>query len=191
MSRQVKGVPSIFPDNSAGMSAAIRHLHDLGHESLTYVAGPEGSWADDARYKSICKFAEKYKFAVSRIGPFLPTYEDGLAASRQLAAKPPTAILAHNDILAIGVMNGLMSYGVSVPNDVSIVGVDDILSARLVRPKLTTVAIPAVQLGYNAVKILIAIKKRKHFANVPCQILPVQLKQRESTGKARHQKNLW
>lgn len=190
VSRELRGVTSLIPDNAAGIRAALKLLHNFGHTSVTYVAGPEASWADGARYRAICEYSAAAGHSVQRIGPFLPTFEDGMAAARQLVDSPPTAIIAHNDMMAIGVMHGLMSAGIRLPEDVSIVGIDDILSARLVTPKLTTIALPALHLGMVAVQNLIALIRGATPTAESALVMPVQIKIRESTGPVRKTRTL-
>lgn len=184
-SRALRGVTSLVPDNATGLKAALKLLHGFGHTTVTYVAGPEASWTDGARYRAVCEINAAAGYSVQRIGPFLPTFEDGMAAARQLVDLPPTAVIAHNDMMAIGVMHGLRAAGIRVPQDVSIVGIDDILSARLVTPRLTTIAIPALQLGLTAVRNVIAIIRGATPKADSPYIMPVQLKVRESTGPIR------
>ncbi len=190
VSRELRGVTSLIPDNTAGIRAVLKLLHEFGHTSVTYVAGPEASWADGARYRAVCEFSAAAGRSVQRIGPFLPTFEDGMAAARQLVDSPPTAIIAHNDMMAIGVMHGLMSAGIRIPEDVSIVGIDDILSARLVTPKLTTIALPALHLGMVAVRNLIALIRGATPTADSALVMPVQIKIRESTGPVRRSRTL-
>lgn len=190
VSRELRGVTSLVPDNTAGIRAALKLLHDFGHTAVTYVAGPEASWADGARYRAVCEFNAAAGHSVQRIGPFLPTFEDGMAAARQLIDRPPTAIIAHNDMMAIGVMHGLMAAGIRIPDDVSIVGIDDILSARLVTPKLTTIALPGLQLGLTAVRNLVALIRGATPRAESALVMPVQLKIRESTGPVRRTRTI-
>lgn len=190
VSRELRGITSLVPDNVAGIRAAMKLLHEYGHTAVTYVAGPEASWADGVRYKAICEFNAAAGYSVQRIGPFLPTFEDGMAAARQLVDRPPTAVIAHNDMMAIGVMHGLMAAGIRIPEDVSIVGIDDILSARLVTPKLTTIALPGLHLGLTAVRNLVSIVRGATPKADSALVMPVQLKIRESTGPVRRSRTL-
>ncbi|MDR0960077.1 MAG: LacI family transcriptional regulator [Propionibacteriaceae bacterium] len=190
VSRVLPGLPSIVPDNAYGVEAAVSMLHDWGHTSITYVAGPEASWADQMRYRAIRDASARAGHSVQRIGPFLPTFEDGMAASRQLIDHPPTAIIAHNDMEAIGVMHGLMAAGIRIPEDVSVVGVDDILAARLVTPRLTTIAVPGRQLGMAAVRNLIGVIDGGTMRTDAPIVMPVQLKIRESAGPRRRRDTL-
>ncbi len=114
-----------------------------------------------------------------------PTLEDGYQAARQLLARPrpPTAIIAINDILAIGALRAAADLGLHVPHDVSLVGFDDIFSANYLVPRLTTVTKDAFRLGQEAVRLVLA---RIKDPSRPLQkmICPARVILRESTGPA-------
>jgi LacI family transcriptional regulator len=190
VSRALPGLPSIVPDNVYGINTAMKMLHDWGHTSVTYVAGPEASWADQVRYRAVRDASAQAGHTVHRVGPFLPTFEDGMAASRHLVDHPPTAVIAHNDMVAIGVMHGLMGAGIRIPEDVSVIGIDDILSARLVTPRLTTIALPALHLGMSAIRAVVSLINGATIKAETPMVLPVQLKIRESAGPRRKKDTL-
>ena len=91
---------------------------------------------------------------VARLGPYAPTVGGGAQAARELAAAAG-AVIAYNDQMAIGLMRGIDQRGGSVPDDVSVVGFDNIFAADLVRPGLTTVAAPLRDMGARAVETLL------------------------------------
>lgn len=188
LNRALLDVPSVVTDNVGGAHAAIELLRDLGHDAATYVAGPEASWADGVRFRALRDLGAKAGLAISRIGPYLPTFEGGLAAAQTLLVKPPTAVIGYNDLIAVGVMHGLLREGVPVPEQVSVIGFDDILISRITLPTLTTVAAPMRQMGTTAVKNVVAlINGAKHRGNEPL-VVPVQLKVRGSTGQRRRKR---
>ncbi|MGV1004924.1 MAG: LacI family DNA-binding transcriptional regulator [Candidatus Nanopelagicales bacterium] len=150
LNRALGDVPSVVTDNAAGMRAALEHLHDLGHTSLTYVGGPESSWADGARWRALRTPAAEFGMHTHRVGPYPPTFEGGLACAQALLSHRPTAAICYNDLIAIGVMATLRRAGLRVPSDVSVIGFDDILTARLVSPPLTTVAAPMRYMGAHS-----------------------------------------
>src|SRR6185312_7224923 len=94
---------------------------------------------------------------VRRIGPNEPTVLAGLNAARQVIQVDASAVLAYNDALAIGVLKGLRKLGVAVPDDVSVVGFDDIIFDELVEPTLTTIAAPLYRMGLTGVRNCIAV----------------------------------
>lgn len=185
VNRALVDVPSVVSDAEGGVRAALNLLRELNHESLTYVAGPKASWTDGVRFQAIRAIGARVGIAVHRVGPFLPSFEGGLAAARALAERPPTAVVVYNDLMAIGLMHGLRAEGVAVPEQTSVIGFDDILTARLVSPALTTVAAPLRQMGAMAVKNLLATIKGAQHHPSEALALPVQLKVRESTGARR------
>lgn len=188
LNRELTDVPSVVTDNVAGMRAAVGHLHDLGHTSITYVAGPEASWADGARWRALRDAALELGVHTHRIGPFPPTFEGGLSCGDALLAHLPTAAVCYNDLVAIGVVATLRRAGIRVPYDVSVVGFDDILTSRLVSPPLTTVASPMRYMGATAVRNLLALTRGAHATSGRAFVMPVKLRVRGSTGQRRRKR---
>jgi DNA-binding LacI/PurR family transcriptional regulator len=89
------------------------------------------------------------------LGPFAPRYEAGLQAADLVLAADVTAVVAYNDLVALGVLNRLADRGVRVPEDISVIGFDDIAFAAMCTPPLTTVAIPKELTGRTAVELLL------------------------------------
>lgn len=131
--------------------------------------------------------APTWGLSTQRIGPFPPTLDGGRRAAAHLP-QPTTAVLAFNDLMALGLLTELTDTGRRVPDEVSVVGFDDIPAARLVRPALTTIATPLGFMGEAGIRNLIALINGAHHHNPTGLILPVQLKIRGSTGRhrARH-----
>lgn len=188
LNRELRGVPSVVMDNAAGIRAAFNHLVDLGHESLTYAAGPEASYADGVRFRTLRDHGASIGIHTHKIGPFLPTFEGGLMAAEVLREKPPTAVVAYNDLMALGILHGFKRAGLRVPEQVSVVGFDDILISRLCAPTLTTVSTPSRQMGITAVGNVLAMIRGAKPAASEAMVMPVQLKVRESTGQRRRKR---
>lgn len=142
--------------------AAAQHLISLGHRRICYISGPGGITTTELRL-------EGYKQALKESGiPFDPTLivqgdysiQSGLEATNQiLRIKPlPTAVLASNDQMAIGCMRNLKKAGLTIPQDVSIVGVDDIAMAEWVDPPLTTISLHLEELGARGVEYAIKLR---------------------------------
>lgn len=154
----------------------------MGHDAITYVAGPEASWADGMRWRSLRRSADDLQLRVRRIGPFSPDVPGGMRAAEEIASSGATAVVAYNDQLAIGLIRGLDSRGRVVPRDVSVIGFDNIGAAELVTPGLTTVASPLHTEGATATKHLLAmIEGAQSRAGRP-MVLPVRLVERGSTA---------
>jgi LacI family transcriptional regulator len=96
------------------MRRAVEHLGELGHSSLTYLAGPEESWADAMRWGATREAGHELELRVRRPGPYPPTIAGGLAAVEDLRRAPTTGVLAYNDLLALGLIRGLSHVGVRV-----------------------------------------------------------------------------
>ncbi len=185
LNRTVADVPSVLTDNPRGAVRAVRHLAALGHRSVTYMAGPEASWADGSRWLSVRRACTDLGLRARRIGPFAPTVAGGTQAAGTLAGRADcTAVIAYNDLLAIGLLRGAVAAGVRIPQDMSIVGFDDIFAADLVTPGLTTVAAPLRALGETAVHNVIAMAHGARSRATGPVVLPTRLVVRSSTGPA-------
>ncbi|MGA5298964.1 LacI family DNA-binding transcriptional regulator [Nucisporomicrobium flavum] len=171
-------------DNARGIRRATEHLGALGHVRILYVAGPENSWSDGTRWRALREAAAELDLDVRRIGPYEPTVLAGLGAARRVARADATAVLAYNDALAIGVMKGLRKLGVAVPEELSVVGFDNILLDELVEPALTTVAAPLYRMGLTGVHTCIALAQGAPMTSTPL-VLPVRLVVRRSTARCR------
>ncbi|MDO8120329.1 LacI family DNA-binding transcriptional regulator [Isoptericola sp. b490] len=185
LNRDVAGLPSVVTDNPRGVRRAVEHLGELGHQQITYVAGPEASWADGARWRALREAGHELQLHTRRVGPVPPTVVGGRGVVEKLLDNLPTAVLAYNDLVAIGLMRGLAAAGIDVPRDVSVIGFDNIMAAELVTPGLTTVAAPLRTMGVTAVKNLQAIINGALHRSEAAFVLPTRLVQRESTARAR------
>ncbi|HET8595727.1 MAG TPA: LacI family DNA-binding transcriptional regulator [Intrasporangium sp.] len=189
LNRALPEVPSLLVDHARGMQRALEHLGELGHQSLLYVAGPETSWSDGARWRALRDAAQEHGVRARRIGPGAPpTLRSGQAVAEQVAEQArrheATAVVAYNDVLAIGLMHGLRAIGLRVPEDLSVVGFDNTLLAQIVQPQLTTVAAPLHALGTTGVRNLVAMIRGAVPSREP-RVLPVRLVVRGSTGHRR------
>jgi len=142
--------PSLSIDYRSGIQDLLQHLHDLGHRRMTYLEGPASSVSNRLRLEGIADFEERTAdVSITRV-PGGATSEEGLAAAAGVRESGVTAALAFNDLLAIGLLNGLIELGVRVPEDVSVTGFDDIPFARYTTPQLTTLSVPHSDLGTQA-----------------------------------------
>jgi LacI family transcriptional regulator len=162
-------------DTADGMRQALEHLVSLGHREIAYVSGPERSWANAARWRALGDAALTHGIEVRRIGPFAPRRESGAAAADALLNSGASAAIAFNDLLAIGMLGRLAERGVRVPEQLSIVGCDDIFGADFCHPALTTVTTPLEQAGRVAVTLLLGERRDG-------VLLPTHLTIRASTG---------
>ena len=184
LNRAVAGVPSVVVDVRSGIRQAADHLHELGHRNITYLAGPEAAWADGVRWRSLRDAATDLGLRVHRLGPYPPTVLGGASAAGDFVGRPTRtgAVIAYNDMMALGLLRGLSAHGVQVPQDVSVVGFDNIFCTGLVTPGLTTVAAPLPFIGHTAVRGLLGLISGTQSPVDEPVTIPTRLVVRESTA---------
>lgn len=182
LNRMVGQVPSVVSDNVKAIKQATEHLVESGVRSVTYLAGPEASWADGVRWRGLREAGLELDLKVRRIGPLLPTMHGGSLAAAEWRLHPTEGVIAYNDLIAIGFIRTVLLGGGRVPDDVKVIGFDNILDSALVEPRLTTIAAPLVSLGSTAVNHLLASRRRKPSDAAEPVVLPARLVVRESTG---------
>jgi len=155
LNRLVPGRPSVVVDSAGGMRQAMRHLAELGHVRCAFVAGPRGSWSNRERLRGLRACARAVGAELVTIGPVAPQFASGAAAADRVLQDGATAVLAYNDLVAVGILSRLAELGVRVPDELSVVGFDDIPLATMVTPPLTTVAAPTELAGRAAVEVLL------------------------------------
>jgi LacI family transcriptional regulator len=155
INRLVAGLPAVVMDVGQGARLAVEHLVGLGHRELALLGGPRGSWTNREIRRAATTAARTADVSLTVLGPNPPTEDGGAAAAELVRRGGPTAVLAYNDLMAIGLIEGLDQLGVRVPEEVSVVGIDDIALSRRTRPKLTTVANPTAAAGRTAVDMLL------------------------------------
>jgi len=156
INRHVDGVAEVLPDVEAGVDAMMEHLASLGHRSIAYLAGPDTSWMSGRRFEAMLDAAERLDVGIVEIGPNAPTIEGGRTALRRIVAARSTAVLAFNDLMAIGVMQSAAAAGIVVPAALSVAGFDDIFGSELIVPPLTTVQAQLEKAGERAVASVLA-----------------------------------
>lgn len=179
--------PTVETPDVEGGAKATRHLTGLGHRRIAFIKGPPGSTASQDR-------VEGYRAELADVGvrldPALVVEGDyqersGYELGRRLLQQddPPTAIIAANDRMALGVIAAAIDLHIAVPDFVSVVGFDNIAASLYTRPSLTTVESPGHHAGQEAMRIMLGILRGEE---VPRRtILPCDLIERQSTGPAR------
>jgi len=178
-------IPSVSAAHASGADQAMKHLLGLGHRRIGAITGPSGWVATEDRRRG-------YHAALAEAGiasdPALEVEADfeivdGLEAGGTLLdlPEPPTAIFAFNDNIAIGVLQAARARGVRVPEDLSVVGFDDVEHATIVTPTLTTVRQPLAEMGRTAVSLLTRLLERQRFETLHIE-LATRLVVRESTA---------
>lgn len=158
LNRRVPGRPSVVIDSAGGMRRAMRHLAELGHVRCAFVAGPPRSWSNRERQRGLRAAARSIGAELVTVGPAGRVGSDfpsGAAAADEVLKTGATAVLAYNDLVAVGILSRLAELGVRVPDELSVVGFDDIPLAAMVTPPLTTVAAPTALAGRTAVEALL------------------------------------
>ena len=181
--RVVDGVPSVNCDNIGGVQAAMAHLSALGHRSVAYAGGPATSWSNRVRVAAMRAFsAGAPALDLIELGNFPPSYQGGLQAGDLAIASGATAVVAFNDLVAVGVVERLRQRGLTVPADMSVVGFDNVPVSTMVWPNLTTVDSPRVQMGRASVDMLLDLVLNR--AGTVAPDIGAELIVRQSTGVA-------
>jgi LacI family transcriptional regulator len=149
---------SVSVNDVRGGEIAIEHLASLNHTNIAWVCGPATIPQAADRSKGVAAAAKSLKLKISPITTGTMTFAAGEEAVEDFLAleSRPTAIFCANDLLALGVMRGLIARGVRIPEEVSIIGYDDIEFAPSAAVPLTSIAQPAYQLGTVAAQLLLS-----------------------------------
>ncbi|MDT0269946.1 LacI family DNA-binding transcriptional regulator [Streptomyces sp. DSM 44915] len=172
---------TVNPDIAAGMRLVAAHLLGLGHRAITHVAADVDSWTFAVRAGALAERLAAAGAPPARTERAPLTVRGGLlAAERALAARPrPTALVCDDDVLAAGACKAVRRLGLRVPEDVSVTGFDDLALATTVEPELTTVSLPAEELGAAGTRALLAVWEGREPGDA---VLPVRLVPRGSTA---------
>jgi LacI family transcriptional regulator len=162
MNRTAQDFPfsSVSVDNEQGLRAAVGHLAALGHGRVGHIAGPQGISTGAARLRGFREAMAAHGLAVGEGDVVYAsgyTVEEGLRCGRALlaAATDLTAVVAANDMLAVGCYGALEELGLRCPEDVSVIGFNDMPFVDRLRPPLSTVRFPHTQVGAEAARLLI------------------------------------
>ncbi|MDP4504836.1 LacI family DNA-binding transcriptional regulator [Nonomuraea turcica] len=171
-------IPYVDNDNLGGAEAGVRHLVEQGRRRIATIAGPQDMIAGQDRlagYRNVLRDSDLR--SIVAVGDF--TRESGAVAMRQLLGDDPSldAVFAANDLMAVGALQSLRQAGRRVPDDVAVVGFDDIEAAKYTEPPLTTLRHPVIEQAAAMVRLLLGL-----FEDGPADpvILPTELVIRES-----------
>jgi LacI family transcriptional regulator len=181
VNRRVQRVPAVLMDVGGGARQAVDHLATLGHRRVALLGGPAASWTSGQMRRAAGAAARAAGAKLRVLGPNAPTVKGGAALAEQVLAAGVTAVLAYNDLMAIGLMDALDALGARVPEDISVVGVDNSTHGQLTRPKLTTVAMPTTYAGRAAVDVLLQVLADAGGPRSPQTMLDTTLVVRQST----------
>ncbi len=193
--KTLAGVTNIVVDNDFGVKLGLEHLVELGHRRIAFFKGHAGSIDTEERWQAIVNHAGRLGIRVEpsltvqleRLsGTAVSAIEEGYRAAQKLlsTSKDFTALFAFNDMSALGAVNAVRDAGLSMPQDISLVGFDDVTAASTAYPPLTTIRQPLREMGEIATTRLLARIKDE---NLPAEkvVVKPELVVRASTGPAR------
>jgi LacI family transcriptional regulator len=189
--RQIKGVTNVILDHVCAAELILNHLYALGHRQIAFMHGQSSSTDSEARWNGIMAVARRLNLVINpelvvSLDRDMTSPELGYPVIKQLLATklPFTALVAFNDVSAIGSIRALQDFNLRVPADVSVIGFDDIKAASYNTPRLTTIRQPLAEMGRIATQSLLnfihgTLAPREEIAVEPELIV------RESTGPVR------
>lgn len=198
--QELPGVNNVVIDHQRAAHLAVQHLHRLGHRRLALIKGQEGSTDTEERWNAIVSATAAFGMEVDEGLVFQlvddpsgartrteKSYQDGYACGTSLlaAGRPFTALFAFNDVSAISATHAFFEAGLRIPDDVSVVGFDDISSAAFQNPGLTTVRQPLREMGETAAQILLARLEDDETERPRTVKLEPELVVRGTTGPAK------
>lgn len=186
----VKKVSSIENDYMDGMEKSVEYLVSLGHRNIAYISGLGRTQKFDRKIEGYLEAIKKFdlpcgdSLLFDKNTSFGLSLQDGYNLTKKLLAsgRPFSALIYANDLMAIGGMKALKEEGYRIPDDISVIGFDDICFDEFIRPSITTVAVPKMYLGQKAFELLHTNIKR---GSTGFYMNKVELIVRESTGPCR------
>lgn len=180
-----ENMSSVSLDYAAGIEEAVQHLVSLGHEEIAHIAGSLEIHSSVVRLQSFLDSMKRHQSGVEEpkiySGDF--RFEGGRKAANQIMAERnrPTAVISANDLMALGAMYEFKIAGLRIPQDISVVGFDDITYAAYAEPPLTTICSPRAEIGRLAVEALMLKLERLQSLGIEIRI-PTYLVIRHSTA---------
>lgn len=188
LNRQIDGVTSVTPNVEPGVDQALAHLEMLRHRSVVFLSGPRDSWMSSHRWETLSAGAKRRGMLILATPPQEPTIAGGEAMLARVIATDATAVIAFNDLMAIGLLRAATEQGIDVPGTFSILGFDDIFGSDFTSPPLTTVRSPLAEAGRIAVMEALQLADADRVepaAETEAEQLETELIIRGSTGPAR------
>lgn len=182
-------IPSVHVDDADAMAQAVRHLVEMGHRNIAHLGGPQNVSTGRHRFRGFRKAAKSMLGSdckiIASFGKSF-TVDEGNVVTGYLLDEAPeiTAIVAANDMLAIGCLGALTDRGIRCPADISLIGMNDMLFMDAVYPPLTTMRTPSRELGLQAANLLIDMIDGKHIEN-SAHIISAELISRASVAPPR------
>lgn len=160
VNREVDGATNVIVDATEGMQDAVEHLSSLGHRTICYLNGPRRSWSNRQRQAAVRTACEVHGFELVEFGPFEAQMQSGYRAADLVRSKGITAVIAYDDLIALGLMSRLHELGVRVGPDLSVIGIDDSPMAEMSYPALSSIHVPGVRAGATAVDAVLDLLDR-------------------------------
>lgn len=173
-------------DDLQGGRLATQYLLSLGHRRIGLIKREPVSALSSLRFVGYCQVLEEagIPFDPALVVESKAGQAAGYSSMQQLLAlpNPPTAVFTHNDVLAVGAMRAIHDAGLVVPDNMSIVGYDDITNSSYTNPRLTTVKFPVAEMGRRAGQVILELAQKKDGLSARTITLPVELVVRASTA---------
>ena len=175
------GIHSVNFDNRGGMSKIAQHIVASGHTHVAYIGGPSNAFDAQEREHGFFEAVPNQVKVCAYTGNF--TFECGYNSAQEIlkTSPRPTAIIAANDLSALGAMRCLLEHDIHIPNEIAITGFDGIKSAHFSTPSLTTVNIPIENLAIQAVELLVHQLSSEQVSELPCHDASMEFIVRESS----------
>jgi LacI family transcriptional regulator len=178
---EADGVPAVLMDVDEGLGQAVEQLRALGHRRVVYVPGPAKSWANRRRAECVTRLTDERDMELVIVRNQSASVDGGLAAAASVVASGATAVVAFNDLVALGVRAGAERLGRQCPEDLSIVGIDDTDVGAAAPPGLTSVRVGIARSGALGLGMLLDLMAGRPVPTEPVH-LSSQLIVRGSTG---------
>ncbi len=183
-----KSIPSVTLDNFNSVAHSIDYLCAKGHDRIGFVTGLDDSDIGRGRLAGYISALKSHEISEDRDLIFRGDYsfETGMKGADYFLSleMPPTAIMCANDTMAIGAIKEISRKGFNVPDDISVIGFDDIQIASHITPALTTVSVPVDEIAKQSINLLRAVMDQEEVVDQHA-VLPCQLVLRDSSGESR------
>ena len=184
-------IPSVTSDDASGVAMAMQHLVDLGHTKIVHLAGPQDLSTGVTRRRAFLSSLEDLRLPAENSRTIVCeewSEQAGAKGMRTLLESGPefTAVLAGNDLLALGAYDAMSERGLRCPDDISVVGYNDMAFMDKVSPPMTTVRIPHYEVGAEAARLLLEVLQDPH-RHPRSLLLPLTLVIRSSTAPPKAQ----
>jgi Transcriptional regulators len=183
INRVLRDVPSVVQNINDGMKQVVEHLVELGHRNVTFIQGPAQAWISAPRWDALEAACLAHRIPMRKIGPVEPTVRGGVGVLPSWLEYRTTAVVAFNDDVALGFSYAARERGYRVPQDVSVVGIDNTMATSVFAPPLTTLAVAGHGQGTVALRRILQELKGGR-TKAPAMVVPMKLIKRASTGPA-------